>query len=73
MVIKHKVLDDNVIGKGVAYYYKIDATVKGQIPPDLQEQICKDLLIPFSKEDNLENATATPQTPTLKSNRLTTM
>jgi len=39
VVIEHEVLDDNVIGKGSAYYYKISATVKGQVPPDLQRQL----------------------------------
>ncbi len=35
-IIEYTVLDDNVIGKGSAYYYKISATVKGQILPDLK-------------------------------------
>lgn len=38
IIIEHKVLDDGVIGKSIGYYYKIRATVKGQIPPELQQQ-----------------------------------
>ncbi len=39
VVIGHEVLDDNVMGKGSAYYYKIRATIKGQVPPKLQRQL----------------------------------
>jgi peptidoglycan hydrolase CwlO-like protein len=39
VLIGHEVLEDNVIGKGSAYYYKISATIKGQVPPDLQRRL----------------------------------
>jgi hypothetical protein len=39
LVIGHEVLEEGFLGKGAAYYYKIRATVKGQVPPKLQRQL----------------------------------
>jgi hypothetical protein len=39
IVIGHEVLDEGPLGNMAAYQYKIRATVKGQIPPELQRQL----------------------------------
>ena len=39
IILEHEVLDDNVIDKGIGYYYLIRATVKGQMPPALEKKM----------------------------------
>ncbi len=39
IILEHEVLDDNVIDKGIGYYYRIRATVKGQMPPALEKKM----------------------------------
>jgi len=39
VVISHEILEENFIGKGSVYYFKIRAVVKGQVPVILQNQL----------------------------------
>jgi len=41
VVVSHEIVEENFIGKGSVYFYKIRAVVKGQVPPALQAQILR--------------------------------